>query len=147
MSNELNIANLEEEGGGEKKQTASLKWVAISIAIGLGIWLLPTPEALGLRGHGFLALLTSVVILWTSEAIPIGVTSIGVGCAMIILKIQSARAAWEPYANRTVVFVFFIIMLGVMLSQTTIPNRLMSYILKVGGTNVKRLSFTLCMGA
>lgn len=147
MSNELNIASLEEEGGGEKKQTGSLKWVAISIAVGLAIWLIPTPEGLDPRGHAFLAMLATVVILWTSEAIPIGVTSIGVGCAMIILHIQPAKAAWGPYANRTVVFVFFIIMLGVMLSQTTIPNRLMSYILKVGGTNVKRLSFTLCMGA
>ncbi len=147
MSSELNIAKLEEEGGAKKSQTFALKWIAISVIAGLLIWLIPTPEELGARGHAFLAMLTAVVILWTSEAIPIGVTSIGVGCAMIILKIQTSKAAWEPYANRTVVFVFFIIMLGVMLSQTTIPNRLMSYILKIGGTNVKRLSFTLCMGA
>ncbi len=147
MSSELNIAKLEEEGGAKQGQGFALKWIAISVIAGLLIWLIPTPEELGTRGHAFLAMLTAVVILWTSEAIPIGVTSIGVGCAMIILKIQTSKAAWEPYANRTVVFVFFIIMLGVMLSQTTIPNRLMSYILKIGGTNVKRLSFTLCMGA
>jgi sodium-dependent dicarboxylate transporter 2/3/5 len=147
MSTEINIAELEEQGGAEKNQKFAYKWIIISIVVGLLIWLLPTPEALGARGHGFLALLATVVILWTSEAIPIGVTSIGVGCAMIIFKIQSSKAAWEPYANRTVVFVFFIIMLGVMLGQTSIPNRLMSYILKLGGTNVKRLSFILCMGA
>lgn len=147
MSTEISVAKLEEEGGADKSQKASLKWVAISIAVGLLIWLLPTPEALGVRGHAFLALLATVVFLWTSEAIPIGVTAIGVGCGMIIFNIQSSKAAWEPYANRSVVFVFFIIMLGVMLSQTTIPDRLMSGILKIGGKNVKRLSFTLCMGA
>ena len=147
MNSELNIAKLEEEGGADKSQSFALKWIIISIVAGLLIWLIPTPEALGARGHAFLAMLAAVVILWTSEAIPIGVTSIGVGCAMIIFKIQSSKAAWEPYANRTVVFVFFIIMLGVMLSQTTIPDRLMSGILKIGGRNVKRLSFTLCMGA
>ena len=147
MTTEINIAKLEEEGGSEKSQKFALKWIVISIVVGLLIWLLPTPEALGARGHAFLALLATVVILWTSEAIPIGVTSIGVGCGLIIFKIQSSKAAWEPYANRTVVFVFFIIMLGVMLGQTTIPSRLMGYILKIGGRNVKRLSFTLCMGA
>nr|WP_319492227.1 SLC13 family permease [uncultured Desulfobacter sp.] len=147
MSHELNIANTEMESGQEKGKPSNLKWIAISIAAGILIWLLPTPLALGVRGHAFLSLLATVVLLWTSEAIPIGVTSIGVGCGLIIFKIQSAKAAWEPYANRTVVFVFFIIMLGVMLGQTTIPNRLMAYILKVGGRNVKRLSFTLCMGA
>jgi solute carrier family 13 (sodium-dependent dicarboxylate transporter), member 2/3/5 len=92
-------------------------------------------------------MLATVVILWTTEALPIGVTSIGVGCALILFNVQSAKNAWEPYANRTVVFVFFIIMLGVMLGQTTLPQRLMNYILKLGGRNVLRLSFILCMGA
>lgn len=147
MTAEISVEKIEEEGVADKSQKFALKWIIISIAAGLLVWLLPTPEALGTRGHAFLAMLVSVVLLWTSEAIPIGVTSIGVGCAMILFKIQSSQAAWEPYANRTVVFVFFIIMLGVMLGQTTIPNRLMSYILKIGGTKVKRLSFTLCMGA
>lgn len=147
MSKEINVAKLEEEGGVDKSQSQAFKWIAISIAVGLLIWILPTPESLGVRGHAFLALLAVIVILWTSEAIPIGVTSILAGCGMIVFKIQSSKAAWEPYANRTVVFVFFIIMLGVMLGQTTLPSRIMSYILKVGGTNVKRLSFTLCMGA
>ncbi|MBF0204189.1 MAG: anion permease, partial [Desulfamplus sp.] len=147
MGKDISIAKLEEEGGSEKSQAFAIKWIVISVAVGLLIWLLPTPEGLDPRGHGFLALLAAVVILWTSEAIPIGVTSIGVGCGLIIFKIQPSKVAWESYADRTVVFVFFIIMLGVMLGQTTIPSRLMAYILKIGGTNVKRLSFTLCMGS
>ena len=147
MSTEINIAKLEEEGGDEKSQKFALKWIVISIAVGLLIWLIPTPEALGARGHAFLAMLATIVLLWTSEAIPIGVTSIAAGCGLILFKIQPSKATWESYADRTVVFVFFIIMLGVMLGQTTIHSRLMSYILKIGGRNVKRLSFTLCMGA
>ncbi len=147
MSSDIMIAKIEEEGVVEKDQKFALKWIAISVAAGLLIWLLPTPEALGARGHAFLALLAVIVLLWTSEAIPIGVTSILAGCGMIIFNIQPAARAWEPYADRTVIFVFFIIMLGVMLGQTTLPNRIMGYILKIGGTNVKRLSFTLCMGA
>ncbi len=147
MSMEISIAKLEEEGGAEKSQKFAFTWIGISIAVGLAIWLLPTPETLGVRGHAFLALLATVVLLWTSEALPIGVTAIGVGCGLIIFNIQPSKAAWEPYANQAVVFVFFIIMLGVMLGQTTLPSRVMSGLLKMGGTNVKRLSFTLCMGA
>lgn len=147
MSMEISVSKLEEEGGAEKSQKFALKWIGISIAVGLAIWLLPTPEDLGARGHAFLALLAVIVLLWTSEAIPIGVTAILAGCALVILNIQPPGRAWEPYADRTVVFVFFIIMLGVMMGQTSLPNRIMSYILKIGGTNVKRLSFTLCMGA
>jgi solute carrier family 13 (sodium-dependent dicarboxylate transporter), member 2/3/5 len=144
---DMEIVKHAEEGGTEKSQQYITKWLIISFAVGLIIWLLPTPEALGTRGHAFLALLATVVILWTTEALPIGVTSIGVGCGLILFNIQSSKSAWEPYANRTVVFVFFIIMLGVMLGQTTLPQRLMNYILKLGGRNVLRLSFILCMGA
>jgi len=147
MASDITISKAEEMGGAEESRRKALKWIGISVAAGLLIWMLPTPEGLSPRAHRFLALLTSIVILWTSEAIPIGVTSILVGCGLIVFNIQSSKAAWEPYANRTVVFVFFIIMLGVILGQTSIPNRLMAYILKVGGTKVKRLSFTLCMGA
>ncbi|MFU8770574.1 MAG: SLC13 family permease [Desulfotignum sp.] len=146
MTKDINIAT-HEEGGGAKNQRFSFTWIGISLGIGLLIWLLPTPEGLDPRAHRFLAFLVTIVILWTSEAIPIGVTSIMVGCGLIILNIQSSQAAWAPYANRTVVFVFFIIMLGVLLGQTSITNRLMGYILKIGGTNVRRLSFILCMGA
>ncbi len=147
MTIDMDIAKQAEEGGAEKSQQYVIKWLIISFAVGLIIWLLPTPETLGARGHAFLAMLATVVILWTTEALPIGVTSIGVGCALILFNVQSAKSAWEPYANRSVVFVFFIIMLGVMLGQTTLPQRLMNYILKLGGRNVIRLSFVLCMGA
>jgi solute carrier family 13 (sodium-dependent dicarboxylate transporter), member 2/3/5 len=147
MSMEINVAELEEAGSATKSQMHAFKWVAISLAVGLIIWLLPTPEGLPANGHRFLALLAAVILLWTSEAIPIGVTAILVGCGMVILNIQPVAKVWQPYANQSVVFVFFIIMLGVMLGQTTLPNRIMAGLLKMGGTKVKRLSFTLCMGA
>ncbi|MBU2509829.1 anion permease [bacterium] len=147
MSSVVNVAKTEEKSAAEKSQKRALMWVAISIVVGLLIWVLPTPVDLGTRGHAFLALLAVIVLLWTSEAIPIGVTSILAGCGLILFNIQSSKAAWEPFANRTVIFVFFIIMLGVMLGQTSLPNRIMGFILKLGGTNVMRLSFTLCMGA
>lgn len=147
MSVDINIAELEEGGAVAKSRKQAWMWIGISFAVGLIIWLLPTPEGLSPNAHRFLAFLITIVLLWTSEAIPIGVTAILVGCGMIVLKIQPAAQAWGPYANRSVVFVFFIIMLGVMLGQTTLPNRIMGGLLKLGGVKVKRLSFTLCMGA
>jgi solute carrier family 13 (sodium-dependent dicarboxylate transporter), member 2/3/5 len=146
VSPEINMAQLEEEGS-SKSQAHAIKWIAISLAVGAIVWALPNPEGLSNEAHRFLALLATVILLWTSEAIPIGVTAILVGCGMIVMKIQPIAKVWGPYANQSVVFVFFIIMLGVMLGQTTLPNRIMAGLLKMGGTKTKRLSFTLCMGA
>jgi sodium-dependent dicarboxylate transporter 2/3/5 len=94
-----------------------------------------------------LALLAPIIILWTTEAIPIGITAIMVGAALILLRIQPAERAWQAYAHPTVVFVFTIIMLGVIVSQTSLPQRLLNQVLRIGGRRTTRLSFTLCMAA
>jgi hypothetical protein len=52
---DMEIVKHAEEGGAEKSQQYMTKWLIISIVVGLVIWLLPTPEALGTRGHAFLA--------------------------------------------------------------------------------------------
>ena len=124
-----------------------LTWVLIAIAAGVAVYLLPTPEGLSERGHAFLALLVTVLILWTSEAISIGITALMVGAGLVLFEIQPLARAWQTYAHQTVVFVFTIIMLGVIISQTTLPNRILNGVLKMGGRSVMKLSFTLCMSA
>jgi sodium-dependent dicarboxylate transporter 2/3/5 len=125
----------------------SLQWILIAIAVGIGIYMVPTPDGLSDRGHIYLAILIPVVILWTAEALPVGVTAIGVGAALALFGAQSVANAWAPYANRTVVFVFMIIMMGVIISQTTIPERILAGVIRLGGRGTTKLSFTLCMAA
>ncbi len=125
----------------------SLTWVAISVAIGLAIWLLPTPDGLSARGHAYLAVLIPIVVLWTFEALPIGVTAIAVGACLGLFGIQSVADSWAPFANRSVVFVFMIIMMGVVISQTTLPQRILAGVIRMGGRGTTKLSFTLCMAA
>ena len=144
---EINISDLEEGEAAPKSSKFIFTWVAIAAIAGVAVYLLPTPEGLSERGHKFLALLVTILILWTSEAISIGITAIMVGAGLALFGIQPLAKAWQTYAHQTVVFVFTIIMMGVILSQTTLPNRIMNGVLKMGGTSVKRLSFTLCMSA
>lgn len=144
---EINISELEKGEAAPKSGKFVFTWVLIAIAAGIAVYLVPTPEGLSDRGHKFLALLTTIIILWTSEAISIGVTALMVGAGLALFGIQPLAKAWQTYAHQTVVFVFTIIMMGVIISQTTLPNRVMNGVLKVGGTSVMRLSFTLCMSA
>ncbi len=119
---------------------------AIAVALGIGVWLLPTPENLSPEGHKLLALLTTCLILWTTEAIPIGVTALCVGGGMIMFNIVGRNDAWTPYANPAVMFVLMIIMFGVVLNEVGLARRMMYHLLKSAGTNVKRLSFILAIG-
>ncbi|MFZ2039621.1 MAG: SLC13 family permease [Desulfobacterales bacterium] len=118
----------------------------VALALGILVLMLPRPDNLTPEAHRFLALLLTVVILWVSEAVPIGVTALLAGASLILLKIQPAQSAWAPFASPAVMFVLMVIMFGVVLNEVGLANRLMFYLLKFAGTKVKRLSLILAIG-
>ena len=115
--------------------------LAIAVALGAAIFALPRPAELPPEGHRLAAILVPVIFLWVSEAIPIGITALLATASMIAFKVTSAQAGWAPYANRAVMFVMMIIMFGVVLNEVGLAKRLLFWILKFAGTNVKKLSF------
>ena len=115
--------------------------LAIAVALGATIFALPRPAELPPEGHRLAAILVPVIFLWVSEAIPIGITALLATASMIAFKVTSAQAGWAPYANRAVMFVMMIIMFGVVLNEVGLAKRLLFWILKFAGTNVKKLSF------
>ncbi len=142
---ELAVDEHEPQGPEQPGKLIVLK-VLIALAVGVGIYLLPTPDNLPVAGHKFLALVMAVIILWVSEAIPIGVTALCAAAGLILLGIESPGAAWSPFASPAVMFVLMIIMFGVVLNEVGLANRIMYYIFKIAGTGVKRLSFLMAVG-
>ncbi|MFO7751007.1 MAG: SLC13 family permease [Desulfobacteraceae bacterium] len=119
---------------------------AFAAGLGLLVMLLPTPDNLTPEGHRLLALLITVVVLWVTEAIPIGVTALLAGAGLILFNIQPPQSAWAPFANPAVMFVLMIIMFGVVLNEVGLANRLMYHLLRFAGTRIKRLSLIMAVG-
>jgi solute carrier family 13 (sodium-dependent dicarboxylate transporter), member 2/3/5 len=119
---------------------------SIALVLGIVVMMLPRPDNLTPEGHRLLALLTTIVILWVTEAVPIGVTALLAGAGLIFLNVQTAQSAWAPFASPAVMFVLMIIMFGVVLNEVGLANRIMFYLLKIAGTKVKRLSLILAIG-
>lgn len=131
----------------EKSNKSIIFGIIISLAVGLGIAFLPTPDGLSVQAHRFLALLTTVILLWVTEALPIGVTGLLAGGSLILFKIQTPAKAWEPFASPAVMFVLMIMMFGVILNEAGIAKRILHLIIRAAGTNVKKLSFILAISA
>lgn len=129
----------------QSSRTIAIK-TCISLAVGLGIYLLPTPANLPIEGHRFLALLTTVVLLWVTEAIPIGVSALCAAAGLVLFGVQNPSNAWTPFASPAVMFVLMIVMFGVVLNEVGLANRIMYYIFKIAGTGVKKLSFIMAVG-
>lgn len=139
---------MSEHSEGDKKSNwkKSALLVSISIIAGLIVYLIPfsnIPE----RAHLFLALLTTIILLWVTEAIPIGLTAFLTGGGLILLGIQKPSAAWEPYANPAVMFVLMIIMFGVILNEVGIAKRILHFAIRIAGTNVKKFSLIVALSA
>lgn len=143
------LPEIDEHDAGETVKSTKSIIISVFIALiaGLGISLLPTPEGLPPQGHKFLALLVTVIILWISEAIPVGVTALIVGGGLILFKIQPTAKSWEAYASPAVMFVLMIMMFGVILNEAGVAKRILHAILNVAGTNVKKLSFFVAVAS
>lgn len=133
----------------KQAQGKSLKemafWTTISVAVGLAIALLPVPSDLPPRAHYFLAFLITIIILWITEGLPIGVTALLVGGGMVLLGIQKPEAAWTPYASPAVMFVMMIIMFGVILNEVGLTQRILHGVLKIAGRKIIPFSFFICL--
>lgn len=135
------------EKEGETKDTnwkKTVLLVAISLAAGILVYLIPF-EGIPERAHKFLGLLTTVVLLWVTEAVPIGVTAFLAGGGLVLFGIQKPADAWEPYANPAVMFVLMIIMFGVILNEVGIAKRILHYSIKIAGTNVLKFSIVIAL--
>ena len=135
------------EKEGETKDTNWKKMVllvSISIVAGILVFLIPF-EGIPERAHKFLALLTTIVLLWVTEAVPIGVTAFLAGGGLVLFGIQKPANAWEPYANPAVMFVLMIIMFGVILNEVGIAKRILHYSIKIAGTNVLKFSIVIAL--
>ena len=125
----------------------ALIWFVIALIVCIIILLLPTPEGLPPEGHRFFALLILVLILWVSEAVPIGITALLVAGGLILLGVQSPSDAWMPFSNPAVMYVLMLIMFGVIIEQVGLAKRILNFILKRAGTNVKRMSLFLAVSS
>jgi sodium-dependent dicarboxylate transporter 2/3/5 len=88
-----------------------------------------------------------LLVLWVSEAIPIGITALLAGGGLIAFGVQTPAGAWMPFSNQSVMYVLMLIMFGVIIEQVGLAKRILNLVLKRGGTNVKRLSLLLAMAS
>lgn len=137
-----------EEGHDKKSGKSSrhmITWTAISVLVGLAIAFIPTPEGLDPRAQNYLGLLMTIILLWVSEALPIGATALFAGGGLILFGISTPANAWTQYANPAVMFVLMIIMFGVILNEVGVAQRILYYAIKIGGTNVFRFSIFIAL--
>jgi len=98
--------------------------VLFSLAILLGVFLLPTPEGLSVEGKNALGIFLVAIILWTTNSIPLSVTGLFVIVLLPLLNVMASKDAFALFGNKAVFFILGAFILAAAMMKTGLSKRL-----------------------
>ena len=106
----------------------------------LAILLAPAPEGLTEEGKRSLAVMALAVVLWATEALPIGVTGIlGLVLLVLINAVPDIGVALYGFSQPVPYFLIGILTLGLAVHRSGLAERTASYLVRLAGGNPTRL--------
>lgn len=98
------------------------------------------------KAKRFLAILGVLVILFVIEPIPLEITAVCIGAALVIFQITDVKTAWAPYMHPVVIFIMCCLIFAIALDKAGLTKRLGYYIIKKAGNSVTRFTFIIAIG-
>lgn len=103
-------------------------------------------DGLSPRGKRFLAVLVVLIFLFVAEPIPLEITAICIGVALVLVGVSDVKDAWAPYMHPVVVFIMCCLIFAISLDKAGLTKRLGYFIIKKAGTSVTRFTFIIAIG-
>jgi sodium-dependent dicarboxylate transporter 2/3/5 len=136
--------------------------VLIALAIMMAIIMAPSPVGLSLAGQRVIAVMTFVVLMWITEAIPYGVSAVAL-IFLLILALGFSPAGNDPgailgtakaiplalsgFSNSGWLFVAAGLAMAAAITSTGLEKRVAYLILKLVGTNTHAIMFGIILTA
>ncbi len=98
------------------------------------------------KAKRFLAILAVLVVLFVVEPIPLEITAICIGVALVGFGIGDVKDVWAAYMHPVVVFIMCCLIFAISLDKAGMTKRLGYFIVRKAGTNVTRFTFVLALG-
>lgn len=116
--------------------------ILVAAIVVITTMIIDPPDGLSVVGLRVLGIVLATIILWATEVIPIGVTAILIVAAVPLLGILPYGDTWRASINQA--FFFLIASFGICagLKNTTLAQRMMTFIFKHTGNN----SYKIIMG-
>jgi sodium-dependent dicarboxylate transporter 2/3/5 len=110
----------------------------LALIVFVGVLACPTPAGMTPEAHRLLGITGFMAVLWLTQTIPLGVTSLIPVVTFPLLGIQTAREVSQAYANESIFLLLggFIIALGI--EKWGLHHRMALQIVLVVGTSLKR---------
>ncbi|SFG26913.1 solute carrier family 13 (sodium-dependent dicarboxylate transporter), member 2/3/5 [Desulfotomaculum arcticum] len=115
------------------------KWLLLGTLLLVFICSMSTPEGLTDKGKYAIALWAFVVVCFLTEALPLPVTAMVIGCYQVITGIAGFQEVSKSFMDDAVIFIMGVLMLGAMLVKYNIHSKVALFILKISGTRIDRV--------
>lgn len=130
---------------GSKIRMDIIGLIAAIVAI-VVVMLLPTPQGLSPEGHRLAALFIAALILWSTEAIPIAMTSVLVLALQPIFGLGPLGAAFTGFISPPFFFVLVMFAIAFAWVKTGLARRFALWMISKGGTDTKRAVYIFMFG-
>ncbi len=128
------------------KATREIAGILGAIVSGGLVLLLPTPVGLSVAGHRLAALFVATLILWSTEALPIAVTTIIILAFQPILGINTITTAIQSFMSPVFFFVLLMFIVALAWEKTGLARRFGLWMISKGGTDTRRVVFVFMIG-
>ncbi len=119
------------------------RWLLVALAVGVIVFLAPTPEGLTRNGHIVFAMTVVAVILFVSEPIPLPATALMIIVSQRFLLDIDPNTIARSLMNDSVLFIMGSLMLAVAIVKQGLDKRIAFLIVQLTGTNTMRICFGL----
>ncbi|WP_027366022.1 SLC13 family permease [Desulfotruncus alcoholivorax] len=124
---------------GLKSFIVEKKWLLLGTLLLVVICLMNTPYGLTDKGKYAIGLWAFVVVCFLTEALPLPVIAMVIGCYQVVVGIAGFQEVSRTFMDDAVIFIMGVLMLGAMLVKYNIHNKFALFILKISGTRIDRV--------
>ncbi|MDM8525539.1 DASS family sodium-coupled anion symporter [Desulfococcaceae bacterium HSG8] len=98
------------------------------------------------KAKRFLAVLAVLIFLFVAEPIPLEITAICIGVALVAMGITDVKNAWAPYMHPVVVFIMCCLIFAISMDKAGLTKRFGYFIIRKAGRSVTRFTFIISIG-
>ncbi len=111
--------------------------LVLALVIILACALVPSPEGLSREGLLSMGIFLAAVVMWICESLPMSMTGMGGFMLMVVLGVYSVGDAFRSFAGTAFFFVFATYAINAALAETTIPDRICAFFLRLTRSNTR----------
>ena len=125
---------------------AAFVGVAAAALVALLVVSVPGPEALPAEGQRMAAIFAVVLILWTTEAVPVGVTSLLAVVLLPIFGVADLPTAFANFISPVFFFVLAMFIVAQAFISSGLDQRFSLWLLSKAGTDSRRVVLVFMVG-